>query len=94
MNFRCGWSCRPIVFAGIWANHAERSRDLLDAGDIDEALVAASAIGDDRLQRQAQGRVVPESFTHGSSAQRMHWFRAGYASGEIAACDTFAITRP
>jgi len=81
-------------FAGIWANHAERSRDLLDAGDIDEALVAASAIGDDRLQQQAQGRVVPESFTHGSSAQRMHWFRAGYASGEIAACDTFAITRP
>lgn len=81
-------------FAGIWANHAERSRDLLDAGDIDEALVAASAIGDDRLQQQAQGRVVPESFTHGSSSQRMHWFRAGYASGEIAACDTFAITRP
>lgn len=77
-------------FAGIWANHAERLRGLLDAGDIDEALTAASAIGDDRLQQQSQGQVVPESFTHGSSAQRVRWFRSGYEQGAVAACDTFA----
>ncbi|PIQ38725.1 MAG: flagellar biosynthesis protein FlgM [Lysobacterales bacterium CG17_big_fil_post_rev_8_21_14_2_50_64_11] len=81
-------------FAGIWANHAERLRDLLDDGDIDEALTAASAIGDDRLQQQAQGRVVPESFTHGSSAQRVHWFRVGHEQGAVVACDTFAADRP
>jgi len=74
-------------YAGLWAHH---SRQVLDAGDIEEALGAASAIGDDRLQRQAQGRVVPESFTHGSSAQRMEWFRRGYDSGEPRACDTFS----
>lgn len=76
--------------AGVWAHHADRTRHLLDAGDIDEALTAAAAIGDDRLQRQAQGQVVPESFTHGSSAQRVRWFRAGFEQGDIAACDTFA----
>lgn len=76
--------------AGVWAHHADRSRHLLDAGDVDEALTAAAAIGDDRLQRQAQGQVVPESFTHGSSAQRVRWFRAGFERGDVAACDTFA----
>lgn len=76
-------------FAGIWAHHADRSRQLLEAGDIEEGLTAASAIGDDRLQQQAQGRVVPESFTHGSSAQRVTWFKRGYEAGSMEACDTF-----
>jgi predicted metalloprotease len=77
-------------FAGIWAHHADRSRQILEQGDIEEGLRAASAIGDDRLQRQAQGYVVPESFTHGSSAQRVRWFRTGFEEGELAACDTFS----
>jgi predicted metalloprotease len=77
-------------YAGIWAYHAERMRGVLEAGDLEEALGAASAVGDDRLQRQAQGYVVPDSFTHGSSAQRMRWFRVGFDSGSVAACDTFA----
>jgi hypothetical protein len=77
-------------YAGVWAHHAERMRGILEAGDIEEALGAASAVGDDRLQRQAQGQVVPDSFTHGSSEQRMRWFRAGLDSGSLAACDTFA----
>lgn len=76
--------------AGIWAHHADRSRDLLESGDIEEGLRAASAIGDDTLQRQSQGRVVPESFTHGSSEQRVRWFRRGYREGSVAACDTFS----
>lgn len=76
-------------FAGLWANHADRSKAILEAGDVQEALTAASAIGDDRLQREAQGRVVPESFTHGSSAQRIRWFRTGLESGRLEACDTF-----
>ncbi len=76
-------------FAGLWANHANRERQILEEGDIEEGLNAASAIGDDTLQRQTQGRVVPESFTHGSSAQRVEWFRRGLSSGELAQCDTF-----
>lgn len=76
-------------FAGLWANHANRSRQILEAGDVEEALGAATAIGDDRLQRQAQGYVVPDSFTHGSSEQRVRWFRAGLESGSIQACDSF-----
>lgn len=76
-------------FAGIWAHDADRARDLLERGDIEEGLNAASAIGDDRLQQQSQGRVTPESFTHGSSAQRARWFKRGYASGKIDDCDTF-----
>jgi uncharacterized protein len=75
--------------AGVWANHAHRQRGLLEPGDLESALGAAAAIGDDRLQRQAQGYVVPESFTHGSSAQRMQWFRNGYQAGDPAACETF-----
>jgi len=75
-------------FAGIWANHAASAK-LLESGDIEEGLNAASAIGDDRLQKQAQGYVVPESFTHGSSAQRVRWFKRGMDSGRVADCDTF-----
>ncbi|HYE92138.1 MAG TPA: neutral zinc metallopeptidase [Terriglobales bacterium] len=76
-------------FAGIWAHHAERSRQVLETGDIDEALGAAAAVGDDRLQKRAQGHIAPESFTHGSSAQRARWFKRGFESGEVARCDTF-----
>jgi predicted metalloprotease len=76
-------------YAGLWAHHAQRARDVVEPGDIEEALGAASAIGDDRLQRSTQGRVVPESFTHGTSAQRMSWFRRGYDSGQMESCDTF-----
>ena len=75
--------------AGVWAHHAQRSRQLLEAGDVDEALTAAAAIGDDTLQRNARGRVVPESFTHGTSAQRVTWFKRGMATGSVAQCDTF-----
>jgi len=76
-------------YAGIWAYHAARSRQLLEAGDVEEGLNAASAIGDDRLQRMSQGRVVPDAFTHGSSEQRVRWFRMGMESGSLEACDTF-----
>lgn len=76
-------------FAGVWAYHANRSRQLLDDGDIEEALTAATAIGDDTLQKQARGYVVPDSFTHGSSAQRVQWFKTGMASGDLNSCDTF-----
>jgi hypothetical protein len=74
-------------FAGIWGNHTKFQ---LDPGDVEEALSAATAIGDDRLQQQSQGRVVPESFTHGSSAQRVKWFRRGLEGGDVRQCDTFA----
>ena len=76
-------------FAGVWANHADTARKVVEPGDIEEALNAASAIGDDKLQRATQGQVVPESFTHGSSAQRMGWFKRGYESGDPNTCDTF-----
>jgi uncharacterized protein len=76
-------------YAGVWAHHAHRQRQMLEPGDLESALGAAAAIGDDRLQRQAQGYVVPESFTHGTSAQRMQWFRTGFDSGEPGSCDTF-----
>ncbi|MCF7971764.1 MAG: zinc metallopeptidase [Methylococcaceae bacterium] len=77
-------------FAGVWASHANSMRQLLEVGDIEEGLTAASAIGDDTLQQQAQGYVSPDSFTHGSSAQRVQWFKMGLASGTMASCDTFA----
>ncbi|MES9878405.1 MAG: neutral zinc metallopeptidase [Candidatus Sedimenticola sp. PURPLELP] len=77
-------------FAGIWAHHADRSRQILEAGDIEEALSAASAIGDDRLQKQSRGYVTPDSFTHGSSKQRVKWFKTGLAKGTLKACDTFS----
>jgi hypothetical protein len=81
-------------FAGIWANHADRSRHILEQGDIEEALNAASQIGDDRLQSQAKGYVVPETFTHGTSAQRVRWFKRGIQSGDPAQCNTFAAANP
>jgi uncharacterized protein len=75
--------------AGVWAHHTQRDKKVLEANDIEEALNAANAIGDDRLQRQAQGQVVPESFTHGTSEQRMYWFKKGYNSGDIRQGNTF-----
>lgn len=76
-------------FAGIWAHYANKSRHLLEAGDLEEGLTAASAIGDDTLQKQATGVVRPDAFTHGSSAQRVKWFKTGYDSGNVDTCDTF-----
>jgi len=75
--------------AGVWANHANNSRQLLEAGDVEEGLRAASAIGDDTLQKRSQGYVSPDSFTHGSSNQRVKWFKIGLASGAMESCDTF-----
>ena len=77
-------------FAGLWGHAANVDRKLLDPDDLEEALTAATAIGDDRLQRDAGQQVVPDSFTHGTSAQRVKWFRTGFESGDIANCDTFA----
>ncbi|MBD2212151.1 neutral zinc metallopeptidase [Nostoc linckia FACHB-104] len=79
-------------FAGVWAYHANRSRQILETGDIEEALNAASSIGDDRLQSQAKGYVIPESFTHGSSAQRVRWFKRGIQTGNPEQCNTFTTT--
>lgn len=78
--------------AGVWG-HSTEQRNILEQGDVDEALRAAAAVGDDRLQKMATGRVNPDSFTHGTSEQRAHWFREGFTKGTIAACDTFAITQ-
>jgi predicted metalloprotease len=76
-------------FSGVWAHHANRQRQILEPGDTEEALAAAAGVGDDRLQKQARGYVVPDSFTHGSSEQRMRWFKRGLQSGDPAQCDTF-----
>jgi predicted metalloprotease len=78
-------------FAGVWAHHAQKLRQILEPGDIEEALQAATAIGDDRLQKQSRGYVVPDSFTHGTSAQRARWFRKGLQSGKLDDGDTFAL---
>lgn len=75
--------------AGVWAKNADAARGILEAGDVEEALQAATAIGDDTLQKQAQGYAVPDSFTHGSAEQRMRWFKRGMESGQLAACNTF-----
>lgn len=80
-------------FSGIWAYHANRARQVVEPGDIEEALTAASAIGDDTLQKQAQGYVRPESFTHGSAEQRVRWFKQGLKTGEVESCDTFSTSR-
>jgi predicted metalloprotease len=80
--------------AGVWANHAQAKWQFIEPGDVDAALQTASAIGDDRLQRQTQGYVVPDSFTHGSSAQRTQWFTTGLKSGDVAGCDTFRTQEP
>lgn len=79
-------------FAGLWAQRADAARNILEGGDVEEALAAATAIGDDRLQKQAQGYAVPDSFTHGSSAQRVRWFKRGLESGNIKQCDTFSAS--
>jgi len=79
--------------SGVWANHADRARSILESGDVEEALRAAAAIGDDRLQKQARGYVTPDSFTHGSSEQRVRWFRRGLEKGELTSCDTFSADR-
>ncbi|MBV1836602.1 neutral zinc metallopeptidase [Acetobacter estunensis] len=77
-------------FAGVWAKRADDAKRILETGDIEEGINAAAAVGDDRLQKEMQGRVVPDSFTHGTSAQRVGWFRRGLASGDIHQCDTFS----
>ena len=79
--------------AGLWANKSNERWHLLQPGDIEAALRTAAAIGDDTLQRRAQGRVVPDSFTHGSAEQRQHWFNTGLKQGTVAACNTFAATQ-
>jgi predicted metalloprotease len=81
-------------YAGVWAHHADKMRGVLESGDLEEALNAAQAIGDDNIQRQTQGYVVPESFTHGTSAQRMRWFRKGFETGDIRQGDTFSVPEP
>ena len=80
-------------YAGVWGNHAKKYRNLLEPGDIDEAIQAANAIGDDTLQKQARGYVIPERFTHGSAAQRQRWFKIGFESGTMDSCDTFNAPR-
>ena len=80
--------------SGVWANHADRARKILEQGDVEEALNAASSIGDDRMQRQARGYVTPDSFTHGSSAQRVRWFKRGLETGNVGQCNTFQADRP
>ncbi|MFO7707642.1 MAG: neutral zinc metallopeptidase [Desulfobacterales bacterium] len=79
--------------SGVWAHHANRSRQILEEGDIEEALNAASSIGDDRIQRQSRGYVTPDSFTHGSAAQRMRWFKRGFDNGSVGQCNTFSAER-
>jgi uncharacterized protein len=76
-------------YAGVWAHHTQRTKNILEEGDIEEALTAANAIGDDRLQKQSQGYVVPDAFTHGTSEQRMYWFKRGYETGDISKGNTF-----
>ena len=80
-------------FAGVWAYHAQQRHAWLEPGDLKDAINAAQAIGDDRLQKQARGYVVPDSFTHGTSAQREHWFTQGYKTGDVSQCDTFAAQK-
>jgi len=79
--------------SGVWAHHAQRTRNILEPGDLEEALAAASAVGDDRIQRQSRGYVVPDSFTHGTSEQRRRWFTRGFESGDMGTCDSFGAPR-
>jgi predicted metalloprotease len=77
-------------FAGVWAHNADRARQIIEQGDVEEALGAASAVGDDTIQRRTRGHVVPDSFTHGTAQQRMTWFQRGLDSGNPGSCDTFS----
>ena len=81
-------------YAGVWAHHAQRMEAILEPGDLEEALQAASAVGDDTIQRKSTGRVVPDSFTHGSAAQRQRWFKTGFETGSVNACDTCSVANP
>jgi predicted metalloprotease len=76
--------------AGVWAHYAERTKNILEAGDIEEGMNAAAAVGDDRIMKQQQGTVVPDAFTHGTSAQRVRWFTLGFKTGDLSRGDTFA----
>jgi hypothetical protein len=80
--------------AGVWAHHAQRTKGILETGDIEEGMNAASAVGDDRIQRQSQGYVVPDAFTHGTSEQRLRWFLKGFKTGDISQGDTFSVEQP
>ena len=80
-------------FAGVWGKRTDAMKNILEPGDLEAALAAATAIGDDRLQQQAQGRIVPESFTHGSSEQRVRWFKRGFETGDINQCNTFKAAK-
>ena len=90
------WSVRLELqadfLAGVWAHDTERAKQVLEAGDLEEALRAAAAIGDDTLQRRSRGYVVPESFTHGTAAQRVHWFRKGWETSDLNQGDTFSLS--
>lgn len=92
-QFQVRMELQADCFAGVWANKANQFRQILEPGDLEEALAAASGVGDDRLQKQSQGYVVPESFTHGSSEQRMRWFSIGAKSGDINQCNTFKAAK-
>jgi predicted metalloprotease len=81
-------------YAGVWAHHAQRTKKILDPGDLEEAMRAASAVGDDTLQKRSRGYVVPDSFTHGSARQRMAWFKKGFETGDIRQGDTFTMPDP
>lgn len=81
-------------YAGVWAFHAQRMKSILEPGDLEEALRAAAAVGDDTIQRQSRGTVTPDSFTHGSAEQRQRWFRTGFQSGAVNDCDTFSVANP
>ena len=85
-----GLELQADFYAGVWAHHDQKMHDILEEGDIEEALSAANAVGDDAIQKKTQGQVVPDSFTHGSSEQRMYWFKKGFASGDIKQGDTFS----
>ena len=80
-------------FAGVWANHAQQQLNWLEPGDVEAALNAANQIGDDTLQKQSRGYAVPDSFTHGTSAERVRWFRSGFSSGDMKSCDTFSTAQ-
>ena len=92
-KYQVAMELQADCYAGIWANHSNQDRSTLEPGDIEEGLRAASSVGDDTIQKRTQGHVVPESFTHGSAQQRVSWFKRGFESGSLKACDTFGSER-